>query len=474
MLRFLFSNRAAKAFGALAFLVLLFLSTTFAHAQGQAPIAFVILGPDSPIARVITTDPQCPQITLNGTASAMSVRAAPSTDFPVMVCDAALPPSVTSASVNGQALKLPKAQPQSVVVLGDTGCRLKGDFVQSCNDPVAWPFSKVSDSAASANPDLVIHVGDYHYREGPCVVDKANCAGSPYGDTWAAWNADLFAPGASLLKAAPWVIVPGNHEDCPRAGMGYFLLLDPRPLPATCPQYTDPYAINYMDPQILVFDDASVNDLKVDPAQLATYQKQLQQVNQLAKGTSWMVLHDPMYVFGSLGEKNGKEQLFIDQLTLQQASNNTFPASIQLFISGHVHLFQALSFDPKSGRPPQLVAGNGGTLLDPPITTPLTGLDMAGMKVTFGEMIDKFGYVLMSRGSDGKWALAVKNESGGDMDKCVLGGGALLCGQAALPQNGGDFTWEFQAWMAFALLGAAILLIGMALGVRGLLLSKAN
>ena len=35
--------------------------------------------------------------------------------------------------------------------------------------------------AAAQKPDLVIHVGDYYYRETPCPAGEAKCAGSPFG-----------------------------------------------------------------------------------------------------------------------------------------------------------------------------------------------------------------------------------------------------------------------------------------------------
>jgi hypothetical protein len=189
----------------------------------------------------------------------------------------------------------------------------------------------------------------------------------------------------------------------------------------------------------------------------------------MAKGKTWLLIHDPFYVFGHAGEKDGKEQVFIDQLTLQQASNNTFPASVEALIGGHIHLFEVLSFG--EGRPPQLVVGNGGTLLDKAVTTPLTGMEIGGMKVAYGTMLDKFGFTLMERGAD-KWALSVKNVNGGDLDKCVLGGGTLLCGQAALPVGGMDMSNPLL--LVLALLGGGIVLLGVALGVRGAIATRAN
>ena len=76
------------------------------------------------------------------------------------------------------------------------------------------------------------------------------------------------------------------------------------------------------------------------------------------------------------------EQLLIDQRVLQEASENDFPATIRLFMGGHIHLFENLSFGP--GRPPQLVVGNSRTHMDPPVTTPLPGLEIGGMPVASG------------------------------------------------------------------------------------------
>lgn len=462
-----------KFLSALALLFALsfpFLAST-AFAQAQLPIAFTLLGPNGIVARVITQAASCPQITIDGNASAMQLRAAPDQNFPVTVCEAAIPWGTKSAAVNGKELKLPKAQVQRVVVIGDTGCRLKGDKVQSCNDPQQWPFAPIAASAAAFQPDLVIHVGDYHYRESPCLVDAANCAGSPFGDNWAAWHADLYAPAAPLLDAAPWVIVRGNHEDCVRADNGYFRLLDPRPLPASCPTYTDPYAIDYLDPQLIVMDDSAVDDFEVKPDQVATYKAQFDQIHQMTRSTTWLLLHDPLYAFGHAGEKDGKEQLFIDQLTLQQASNNALPTSVQVILSGHIHLFEALSFG--AGRPPQIVVGNSGTLLDPPVMTPLKGLEIGGMPVAYGSMIDKFGYVTLERNGS-EWAIAVRNVNGGEMDRCRLGVGTLICGQAAIPKVGGDPTPQEKAWLALALVGGAILCIGLAIGMRSSLTGRTS
>jgi len=172
---------------------------------------------------------QCPAIELDGTEQPMQIRARTdagvSLRFPVTVCEKLIPPETRSASIAGQLLPLPAARLEAIVVLGDTGCRMKagttgkrassadideaedGKF-QDCNDPSQWPFGAVSSAAAASKPDLVIHVGDYLYRESSCPAGDRGCAGSPFGDDWAAWKADFFMPAAPLLAAAPWIMTP--------------------------------------------------------------------------------------------------------------------------------------------------------------------------------------------------------------------------------------------------------------------------
>jgi phosphodiesterase/alkaline phosphatase D-like protein len=78
-------------------------------------------------------------------------------------------------------------------VIGDTGCRLKlaDNYFQSCSDSEKWAFRSMVEAAAKTKPDLVIHVGDYHYRENACPEGNKDCAGSPWGYGWDTWKADF-------------------------------------------------------------------------------------------------------------------------------------------------------------------------------------------------------------------------------------------------------------------------------------------
>ena len=195
--------------------------------------AYVVLGPQGPVARAVYKNATaCPSIVINGAAQPMTVRALPQSGkdaaFPVLVCELLIPSSATSALLEGASLPLPPAALGSVAVIGDTGCRLKADKkknakdsddddddddtadnkapagkFQDCDKASQWPFSKLAASVAGRKPQIVVHVGDYIYRESPCPKGDKGCQGSPYGDNWATWKADFFEPASGLLTAAP-------------------------------------------------------------------------------------------------------------------------------------------------------------------------------------------------------------------------------------------------------------------------------
>ena len=109
----------------------------------------------------------------------MALRAVSDSGFPA-VCTHGIPSGaqsihVTMADGSIETLAAPAADPHRILVLGDTGCRIKGSFLQACNDPVAWPFAGLAKAAADLKPDLVIHLGDYLYRESACPQGNAGC-----------------------------------------------------------------------------------------------------------------------------------------------------------------------------------------------------------------------------------------------------------------------------------------------------------
>jgi hypothetical protein len=108
-----------------------------ALASGQAlSSAWVAVGEGGQaIARIVVKDARdCPAIQIDGAMRAMSLRQ-PLPEGLRPACEFAIPRGTKTAAVNGQALALPRANPSRVIAIGDTGCRIKGDELQACNDP---------------------------------------------------------------------------------------------------------------------------------------------------------------------------------------------------------------------------------------------------------------------------------------------------------------------------------------------------
>ena len=180
--------------------------------------AWIEMGTDQAVVRVLIRSASCPTLTVDGALVATKARASSTTEFPGLVCELAVPTSTQQVQWHAHDLARLSLEPKRIVILGDTGCRISGHKVQACNDPAQWPFAQVARAAAAWHPDLVIHVGDYHYRESPCPPGNRGCAGATVGDNWSSWMEDFFIPAAPLLQAAPWVFVRGNHELCARGG----------------------------------------------------------------------------------------------------------------------------------------------------------------------------------------------------------------------------------------------------------------
>jgi hypothetical protein len=392
------------------------------------PLAtYVVLGPDGAVARAVTAAPTCPDIVIDATTNRMHERAAPDARFAVRVCEALVPTATKHASIALRPLPLPSPDPRRIVTLGDTGCRLKsqGGFreFQACNDPAQWPFNRVSTSAAEWHPDLVIHVGDYQYRESLCPADNKGCADSPIGDDWPAWQADFFDAAKPLLEAVPWVMVRGNHENCSRAGIGYFRFLDPRVMPADCIAITAPYTVRLGARDLVVLDSGEASDAEPDEKRLASYRAQFAALHPAPR--SWLVTHRPLWALDLWRIGLPEPQLHAINATLQAASNNTLAKGFTLVLSGHIHAFEALSF--ADGRVPQLVVGTGGSLLSEDLSSlALPGHEIAGTKVAAGRIAHDFGYTTLEPAGNG-WTATFREPDGKQRFACAIDGAQVRC-----------------------------------------------
>jgi hypothetical protein len=360
-------------------------------------------GPDSTLsARAVVTTDKCPVLETNNGSFPMSPRAPADADFPFLICEAKLPHSklraLTKAEVLGQAFKIPKKEIKRVVIFGDTGCRLmdgkKGrpGAYQACNDANDWPLKTLTEAAAALQPDLVIHVGDYHYREAPCPPNNVGCKGSPYGLGWNVWSEDFFKPAKKLLETAPWIFTRGNHEACARAGEGWNKLLAARSSP-TCVESEDPFAVRFGNQEIVVVDAAEEN----------TMQPSFEKVPSLKKGFRWLLLHRPFLTDNSTP---GAPSL---QLLPQKLRK---PGQISLVMAGHVHTLSLNRFS--DHRPPEFIIGSGGSALDHDPT-----FLKKGPEDDFYEYKD-FGFVSLDKMNDNNWHLTVHDRFGKVIKECEI------------------------------------------------------
>ncbi len=392
--------------------------------SGDVLAAWTQFGVDGGLHARAVVQGECPAIAVDGVAATMATRAEQSDAFPVTVCEYGLAEGAVDIRVGELALPTLRDDVSRVLAIGDTGCRINDEIQQGCNDPAEWPFSRVAEQGAAWEPDLVIHAGDYLYREAACPEGNEACAGSPWGDTWDTWYADILGPAQPLLAAAPWVFVRGNHESCARNWEGWFRLLDPGPYNAECRTYTDPYLLTIGDQTAVVIDAAVAQDVNTDPESTAAYEAQFAQVEALAGDDSvWLLSHKAFWSLGTDWEGGALEWT---TATFIEATSGTPPEAIDLVISGHVHMAQALQFTEESGRPFELITGNGGTLLEAYDDGVFAGADLDDDALVEGFSYQAHGFLGLER-VDGGWVATMHQIDGPALASCLLVGKQVTC-----------------------------------------------
>jgi hypothetical protein len=434
-------------------LALFFIPATAQAQEGKLLSYWVQLGQGGAVeARAIVGGTTCPTIELNtGAALPMSTRAQSDQNF-MLACEATIPAGTAQARIEranlsasdellgqvtndpsagkpamhpGWVLPLPIPDPQRILVLGDTGCRIKPPALQDCSDITKWPFPELAASAAKLKPDLVIHVGDYLYRESPCPTGVTGCAGTPWGDNWPTWAADFFSPAQPLLASAPWVIVRGNHEDCARSGPGFLRLLGPTAFDpaAACNPHLTPFSVPAGTMNLVVFDDSNASDTSKDDASIASYQQDFAALATIAPKPQWLLMHRPIWaaIKGPLGIPIGGNIVMINA-----AGDLSAFASVELMLAGHIHSFEAINY--KQKIPPQIVAGHGGDNLDP-TPSDLSGTTFqghSGVRVSDGLSVGGFGFLLMTKNATG-WTIDLYKVDGTTEGQCQFSGGRIDC-----------------------------------------------
>jgi hypothetical protein len=408
----------------------------FAAAQADAPLVtwtqYTAQGVEVRALPAVGA-PSCPSLTVDGKPAAMTLRAAANTDFTRAVCALALPAGVKSVTTpDGHAVPVPVADPQHILVLGDTGCRIKGTALQACNDPKAWPFAGLAKAAAGEKPDMIIDLGDYLYRESPCPDSFPGCKGSPWGDNWASWDADWFTPAQPLFDAAPILLIRGNHEDCYRAGPGFLRFMGPGAFDpaAKCIDHLDPYTVKLGGETIGVIDSTDAADVPLDEKMAPVFATDFDALKAMGQGLPsghelWFATHRPLWAaITYMGAPAGGNATMI-----KAAGDLTAFQAVSLMLAGHIHAFEAINYE-GTQIPPQIVAGHGGDNLDntPADLRGTTFQGTSGVHVKDGFSVPGFGYLMLTRerGNAG-WTVQLYDSDGRKEQKCVFENRALFC-----------------------------------------------
>ncbi|MBC7371726.1 MAG: metallophosphoesterase [Bdellovibrionaceae bacterium] len=256
---------------------------------------------------------------------------------------------------------------QKIVLIGDTGCRMKENKdgearYQNCKDPSDWKYAGVIDKIAAEKPDLIIHLGDYHYREQCSEGKDCRKMTDMIGYGWRTWEADFFAPSEKGFAAAPWMFVRGNHEECVRAFEGYKLISEQK-WDKSCVDQEKTEYIQLGDLLIVHLDSSTVSD-KPELTEFAQFwDQQFKDIEARVATTKakrvWLITHKPIAGL-AFGRTGGELNVLNHQLRTSLLKTN-LKNKIELMIAGHIHNTQYLRTD---NLPLQLIVGNSGTTLD--------------------------------------------------------------------------------------------------------------
>lgn len=433
------------------------------------------------IARtVIDTNETCPTVSEVGSSSTINMISRDNPNhFSVLVCEA-LVAFDTQYNINFStgAVMLPiaKSNPQNILVYGDTGCS------DCAKGTAAEPFKTMADAGAAENADLVLHMGDYNYRgtsgatlfsdyhagqwqqqqqytydagDGSSKGQHCNqvpgqsfysqsASNSNRPDIWENWQDDVFLAAGKLMASAPWIVARGNHELCSRAGPGYFYFLDPSSRLTGAKQLSCPvpelgkdaqhntlqipnYVVSFEHLDIAVIDSANACDNSSNSPFTQTYKKVFNDLaNDVGPATTWLMTHRPLW--GAQSPWGASEPCYsgsdlscvnqMMQAALKQTKSKSLPPAVELVFSGHMHLFESVSF-PGSKRPPNIVVGSSGVkLIDGApfgaVDTTVDGLKASLLSTSESFALNNtqyksFGYMSVSVAADGSWQSQLLN-----------------------------------------------------------------
>jgi hypothetical protein len=149
-------------------------------------------------------------------------------------------------------------------------------------------------------------------------------------------------------------------------------------------------------------------------------------IDVLAKipNNAWLVTHKP--VNAMLAKPGDRQVNIVSNKVLQAALGADMPASVRMYVAGHIHFFQAVDFG--GARPPQLVVGTGGDNLEGMPKASVTGADVNGLTAVNAVTYSGFGYTVWDRVDANTWTGTLFDIDAEPIDHCRLAGRLLSCG----------------------------------------------
>ena len=390
----------------------------------------------------------------------------------VEVCERGIPADAVTAMVGSRVI--PASLPDRIdriALSGDSGCRILSNDIQDCSRLSTWPLARISRNIAKNEPDVIINLGDYLYRESACPMNDQNlCASSPpppgnlpVTGSAASWIADALTPMQPVFDAAPILMLRGNHESCARGGIGFFLFFSPQrstalqcapsivngavvvPSNDITPTWHVTWQVGTSDADsrsltLEVVDSAYGGDFAVDDFAATQRTSYVAGANHVAKSRpdeAWLLTHRPIFgMYPAQFFPNGES---VWASADQAAASQGLLGGYGLILSSHIHVAQAVNIP---GQPGQLVLGNGATELYPttgyptPTYGPLSKSDGSALSPlatpypaptsTWTDV--RFGYAIATPGMDAKsWSFEHRDDRGRIFAECAVARRAVNC-----------------------------------------------
>ncbi|MCP5420126.1 MAG: metallophosphoesterase [Gammaproteobacteria bacterium] len=378
----------------------------------------------------------------------------PNINFPVTVCEAVIAENTAYQGDSGDIdLAAVTLSPSEIQVYGDSGCESESHCQGTQSSPY---FELLAKEGAKRKADLILHMGDYNYRGTAGFITETtdakgdkhkiwaydagdgtprdrgcgltstyysqNASNSPRPDNWQSWRYDFFEPTKELLPKAPWVFARGNHELCSRGGPAWFYFMGPGSslkggvARTQCPDQGDfnnpptnathrivllpPYRLDLHPVQLWIMDSANACDGYADNALTTQYRDQYEQINKSSTNKmAWIVTHRPLWGFVEADFPTLNQTL---QAALSKTTAGQLPASVDLLLAGHLHLFESLTSLGESPLPPQLIVGNSGVRLEAQPSQNDFSITVDGHSIQ-GHALRQYGFLHISLDNDGAW-----------------------------------------------------------------------